>query len=261
MKQWHKKFAREGLEAEIEKRRALVEEEMKRRGLPGDYTTFYTVMADPWLNPELPVIFAWKATKQLGDGTRFTVERNPYYWKVDPEGNQLPYLDAVVYDLHESVETMVLKALGGEIDMQDRHIAQDRNKAVFFDGQQKGNYKLFETVPSSMNTAVIALNLAHKDPAVREVFQDRRFRMALSHAINRKEAIDLLFVGQGEPAQVAPLKESPWYHERLKTQYLEYHPQRANQLLDEMGLTRKDSRGTLGGLPPIGEEVLGGGGR
>ncbi len=253
LKRWHKKYAGEGVAAEVEKRRALVEEEMKRRGLQGDYQTFFAIMADPWFNPELPVIFAWKATKALGEGTRLTFERNPYYWKVDPDGNQLPYLDGVVYDLHESVETMVLKALNGEIDMQDRHIAQDRNKSVFFDNQQKGNYRFFETIPSSMNTAVIALNLAHKDPVLRQIFQDKRFRMALSHAINRKEAIDLLFVGQGEPAQVAPLKESPWYHERLEKQYLEYNPQLANRLLDEMGLTRKDSRGMR--LRPDGKPI------
>jgi peptide/nickel transport system substrate-binding protein len=253
LKRWHKKYAGEGVAAEVEKRRALVEEEMKRRGLQGDYQTFFAIMADPWFNPERPVVFAWKATRGLGEGTRLTFERNPYYWKVDPDGNQLPYLDGVVYDLHESVETMVLKALNGEIDMQDRHIAQDRNKSVFFDNQQKGNYRFFETIPSSMNTAVIALNLAHKDPVLRQIFQDKRFRMALSHAINRKEAIDLIYVGQGEPWQPAPRKESIFYNERLAKQYLEYNPQLANRLLDEMGLTRKDSRGMR--LRPDGKPI------
>jgi peptide/nickel transport system substrate-binding protein len=132
--------------------------------------------------------------------------------------------------------------MNGEIDMQSRHIASLTNKAVFFDNQQKGSYKFFETIPSSMNTNVTALNLCHKDPVMREVFQNKDFRIGLSHAINRQEAIDLIYVSQGEPAQCAPRKESPFSHDQLRTQYLEYNPARANQHLDRV-LPRKDARG------------------
>lgn len=49
--------------------------------------------------------------------------QNPFYWKVDPEGNQLPYLDRVSFRISDSVEDLTMRAMAGEIDMQDRHIA------------------------------------------------------------------------------------------------------------------------------------------
>jgi ABC-type transport system substrate-binding protein len=248
LKPFHKKYAGEqadaAVKAEMAKNQQNFEEEAKRRtNLKGDWALVFNVVNDYPFTPARPTIYAWKLIKGVGDGTRVTWERNPYFWKVDPDGNQLPYIDNLTFEQHEKVDTMVLKALGGEIDAQARHIASLANKSVFVDNQQKGNYSLFESTGSSMNSAIIALNLAHKDPELRKIFQDKRFRQAMSHAINRKEAIDLIYVGQGEPAQPAPLKESPFYNEQLKTQFLEYSPQKANALLDEMGLTKKDGSG------------------
>ena len=54
----------------------------------------YATETQRWGNPELPFMSAWMVTEPLrGDSTRLVFERNPYYWKVDPEGNQLPYID------------------------------------------------------------------------------------------------------------------------------------------------------------------------
>ncbi len=169
-------------------------------------------------------------------------ERNPFFYKVDPEGNQLPYIDRATYDVVQDKETLVLKAVNGEIDMQERNIASLQNKAVFTDNRQKGNYGFYETIPSSMNTTIIALNLTHKDPTKRQVFQNKDFRIGLSHAINRQEVIDVVFVSQGEPWQAAPRKESELYSEKLAKQYTEYDARRANEHLDKV-LPQKDGQG------------------
>ena len=66
----------------------------------------------------------------------------------------------------------------------------------------------------------------------RELFQNKDFRVALSHAINRPELIDIIYVGQGEPYQVAPRPESEFYDEAFAHQYTEYDPDRANQMRD-----------------------------
>jgi peptide/nickel transport system substrate-binding protein len=110
-------------------------------------------------NVDLPTLNAWRVVDPLNVGTQFVMERNPYYWKVDPEGNQLPYLDRVVYPLVEDVEVLTLKALNGEVDMMDRHIATNANKAAFTDNMERGGYRFFETLPSFENDAVIAHNL------------------------------------------------------------------------------------------------------
>ncbi|NOZ27672.1 MAG: ABC transporter substrate-binding protein [Chloroflexi bacterium] len=220
--------------------------QLKGSGVPG------TPYDARWQNKELPSLNAWILTTAYGEGTRVVAERNPYYWKVDPEGNQLPYLDRIVYEVGEDVEVLVLKALNGEIDMQDRHIAKPANKAVFVDNMEKGGYHFFEKIPSSMNMLIIALNLTHKDPKMREIFQNKHFRIGLSYAINRQEIIDLVWVGAGEPFQAAPRPESPFYNERLAKQYTEYDVDKANEHLD-MVLPEKDDEGFR--LRPDGERL------
>lgn len=206
-----------------------------------------------WKNKDMPTLFGWMFTTAYGEGTRVVAERNPYFWKVDSEGNQLPYLDRVVYDVLNDKEVLVLKALNGEIDMMDRNLATLQNKAVLSDNQQKGNYHFFDTIPSSMNDLIIALNLTHKDPVMRQIFQNKDFRIGLSYAINRKEIIDLVYVGQGQPWQAAPRPTSPFYNERLAKQYTEYDVNKANQSLDKAGFAKKDADGFR--LGPDGKRI------
>ncbi|NLD74380.1 MAG: ABC transporter substrate-binding protein [Chloroflexi bacterium] len=193
---------------------------------------------DRWNNEERPGLLAWKVTVPVGSGTQLVGERNPYYFKVDPDGNQLPYIDRVVYPIAETVEVLVMKALNGEIGMMDRHIATPANKSVFFDNQEQGDYHFFGIKYAFESPCVIALNLNHKDPGKKEVYLKKDFRVALSHAINRQEIIDTIYVGDGVPAQPSPVPESVHYHEGLEQQYLEYDPDLANQMLDDLGLER-----------------------
>jgi peptide/nickel transport system substrate-binding protein len=205
-----------------------------------------------WFNADLPVLFAWDITSGVGEGQRVIAERNPYYWKVDPEGNQLPYIDQVIYDQVEDAEVLVLKALNGEIDMMDRWIGTLDNKALFTDNMEAGDYRFFETVPDSSTEVTIYLNWNHLDPVMREIIHNKDFRIGLSHAINRQEIIDLIFLGQGIPYQEAPRPESFFYDEEFATQYTEYDPELANEYLDKV-LPEKDSEGFR--LRPDGQRL------
>ena len=201
-----------------------------------------------------PVIGPW--VHEIGTGadvTQVTAVRNPYYWKVDPEGNQYPYIDRIVYDVGEDTETLVLKALNGEIDFQDRHISALSNKAVYFDNAEAGGFTFFDTIPSSMNTMILSFNLATTDPVLSEIFNNKDFRIAMSHAINRQEIIDIVYVGQGEPYQAAPRPTSPLYNEQLAKQYTEYDPELANQILDDAGFAERDAEGFR--LGPDGNRI------
>ena len=53
---------------------------------------------------------------------QWVFERNPYYWAVDTDGNQLPYIDKVQYTLAENLEVLNLRAIAGEFDHQERHV-------------------------------------------------------------------------------------------------------------------------------------------
>ncbi|MGN6672585.1 MAG: ABC transporter substrate-binding protein [Thermomicrobiales bacterium] len=233
LKQFHKKYADAAkLDQAMKDNKAdtwVKLFQLQGWGVPG---TPYDAL---WSNPDLPTLFAWQITDPYGQGNVVNTKRNPFYWKVDTSGNQLPYLDNIRYDVLQDPQPLVLKTAGGEIDMQDRNVATNQNKPVLTDNQQKGNYHFFETVPSSMNTCSIAFNLNHKDPALKKVFQDKNFRIAMSYAINRPEVINTVFVGQGEPWQLAPRKETQYYNDQLAKQYTEYDVAKANQILDQAG--------------------------
>ncbi|WP_108459750.1 ABC transporter substrate-binding protein [Devosia naphthalenivorans] len=195
-------------------------------------------------NPDLPFMNAWMVEEPLtGNASRVTFVRNPYYWKVDTEGNQLPYIDRLDMRVSDSLEELTLMALNGEIDFQDRHIATVANQPLFFDGQEAGDYRLGENIPSSMNTMTIQFNMNHVDPVRRELFANRDFRIGISHLLDRQEIIDVVFTGQGEPFQAAPRPESPFYDEEMAKQYTEFDPEAADAAFKAAGLGEKNGDG------------------
>ncbi|MCR6636239.1 MAG: ABC transporter substrate-binding protein [Devosia sp.] len=205
-----------------------------------------------WANPELPMMNAWMIEEPLkGDSTRTTFVRNPYYWKVDTEGNQLPYIDRLEMRVSDSLEEITLMALNGEIDYQDRHIATVANQPIFFDGQEAGDYRLGENIPSNMNTLMLQFNMNHVDEKRRELFQSKDFRVGISHLIDRQEIIDVIFTGQGEPYQAAPRPESPFYDEEMAKQYTEFDPDAAAAAFEAAGLIKSGEFYTFADGTPL----------
>ncbi|MBC7813021.1 MAG: ABC transporter substrate-binding protein, partial [Burkholderiales bacterium] len=141
------------------------------------------------------------------------------------------------------VENMVLRAAAGEVDMQERHINALDNRAFFADNAETGDYTFYDLIPTDSNSSVLQLNLTSRNPVLREIFQNRDFRVALSYAINRQEMIDTLYFGTTTPAQPAPLPGTALYNERLATQYTEFDIDLANQMLDEAGFTERNADG------------------
>lgn len=196
-----------------------------------------------WQNLELPTLNSYVLREPYADGPRVVAERNPYYWKVDPAGNQLPYIDRWIFTKADDVQLLLLKAQNGEIDFLARHITNVAYKALLFDSQQRGGFRFFDLAQTDANDAVLLLNLNAADPVKRRIFQNKDFRMALSHAINRQEIIDLVYVGAGTPSQGAPWPGQDIYNERMATQYTQYDPARSNALLDGIGLDKRDAEG------------------
>lgn len=189
---------------------------------------------------ELPVLFAWDLETQDEEGGRYV--RNPYYWKVDTEGNQLPYIDTVVTRIARETAVAQLMAASGEAELQTFSVGQfPRDTMALKRSEEQGNYTVIDAPISEPNVFIMAVNLNHRDPVLREIFNDRRFRFALSHAVNREEIRELVYLGvPNEIRQCAPLPESPYYHEAAAKNYVEYDPDTANALLDEMGLTERN---------------------
>jgi peptide/nickel transport system substrate-binding protein len=205
-----------------------------------------------WQNPELPRLHAWTPTKPLGESTSSTFVRNPYYWKTDTDGNQLPYIDSIEFAIIQDEEVMLLKAQSGQFDMHFRHFNTPQNKPVLADGRAKGKYRFFDTKPAIMNNSLIIFNLSHKNPVRREIFNNRDFRIGLSHALNRDEIIRVAHQRQGEPWQAAPRPDSPFFDETFAKQYTEFDLDKANDYLDQAGYKR-DAKGRRTG--PDGKPI------
>lgn len=207
-----------------------------------------------WNNPDLPTLHPWVVVEPLRGATnRVVFRRNPYYFKVDPEGSQLPYIDEVRYEVITEVEPMLLRAANGDFDFHSRHFNNLENRPTLAESQESGNYTLLDLQGTYQNDMTIMLNLHHRDEKVREVYQNKNFRIALSHAINRQRLIDAVWNRQGEPYQPAPVPSSPYYDEEMAKQYTEYDPDLANQILDDEGYNQRDRDGFR--LRPDGERI------
>jgi peptide/nickel transport system substrate-binding protein len=171
----------------------------------------------PFLTPWIPV--------QITMGNK-VFERNPYYFKVDPEGNQLPYIDRLSSVLVSNAETANLKVIAGEVDHSYEY-GIFRNMPLYKANAAKGDYRII-LYDLHRTTADPVLNLTYPDPAWRKVVRDIRFRKALNMAINRKELIETVYYGFASLPTSVPS---------------EYNPQKANQLLDDMGLNKRDAEG------------------
>ncbi|MCS7366370.1 MAG: ABC transporter substrate-binding protein [archaeon YNP-WB-062] len=183
----------------------------------------------PWAsktpeNIQCPTLHPWIVTNLTP--TTVTFERNPYYFKVDAVGNQLPYIDKVVSTKVESTDAAVLKIISGEVDLADE-LARMTSYPLFKQYEAKGGYKV---IPMELpyNPTVLAFNFTYDDPVWQKIVNDLRFRQALNYAIDRNHIIDAVYYGLAELPEWVPA---------------EYNVAKANALLDEMGLDKKDTQG------------------
>lgn len=205
-----------------------------------------------WNNPGLPTLHPWMV--ESVSATSKTLVRNPYYFKVDPDGQQLPYIDYVEVNTSGNLEIQALSVLEGDVDFAIVHVTTSENLPLFSSNREDGGFGFFEMRPETMNVGVISLNLTTQNPVNREIFNNKDFRIGLSHAINRDQIMQIVYGGIVTiPYQAAPNPNSPFYNEQLANQYLEYDVDLANQHLDQAGFTERDSDGYR--LGPDGNRI------
>ncbi len=237
LKQFHKKY-----NPDVDK---LVEAD----GTVTDWVAlFFKKGPDNWANParwyeypEMPSLYPWITVQPLGAGTQIRLVRNPYYWKVDEAGHQLPYIDSILGISYQDNESRTLAMLNGDLDfIKD---PGNENRILFHDAMNEGRpIQIKYPMSDGANVCTIHFNQTIADPVKAEVFANKDFRIGMSYAINRPEIIEIVFGGQGTPAQHAPNPDSPFYIEGMDTQYVEYDVAKANEYLDKV-LPNKDANG------------------
>ena len=200
-----------------------------------DYKLF-NEKADDY-NTERPAMTSWRITSWKA-GDRFLVAtRNPYYWKVDPAGNQLPYIDELRIDLVENDEAINLKAIAGEIDFQFRGI-QISKFTLLQENKAKNGYRVLQWPDASGSKIAFFVNQTIADQDLRPVFQNPKFRQGLSYAINRKRVNEVAYFGLGKERNAILIPGSPFYEDAQESLYAQYDQAKSNALLDEVGLKK-----------------------
>ena len=205
-----------------------------------------------YINPDRPTVAAWLPTARPPNAVEVYL-RNPYYWKVDTAGNQLPYIGEVRTTRMADTEAALLKTIAGDLDLS--RLGGTTNLPVLSENKQKGNYHFAyaDWMPNAFCN--IMFNFTTKDPVRNKLYNTKEFRQALSVAINRDEIIKLMYKGGVFASQVAPMRGAPYFGEsELFQSWVKFNPEQANQMLDKLGLTARDKDGFR--LGPDGKDLL-----
>lgn len=186
-------------------------------------------------NPDLPTLQPWML-RTRPPAQRFVAVRNPHFHRVDARGQQLPYIDQFVLEVVDG-KLIPIKTGAGETDLQSRGLSF-RDYTLLKESEARSG--LETRLWKEARGAHLALypNLNAADPVWRQLFRDRRFRLALSLAIDREMLSQYLYFGMATPANNTLLPESPLWTEEVGTACLGHDPAQANALLDTIGLAR-----------------------
>ncbi len=201
-------------------------------------------------NPDLPVLMPWRVTTRA-PATRFIFERNAYYHRVDTAGQQLPYVDRVIMDVSAS-GLFAAKANAGEVDLLFRGLSMG-DIPVLKQGEKMQGYRTLLWPYARGSELALYPNLNATDPVWRALNRDVRYRRALSLGIDRKTLNNALLFGLGIEGNNTIMEQSPLSQPMLRTTNAGYDPGEASRLLDEIGLTKRNSAGIR--LLPDGREL------
>jgi peptide/nickel transport system substrate-binding protein len=195
-------------------------------------------------NPDNPTMTGWRL-KTYEEGVRAVWERNPYYWCVDQEGNQLPYIDAINVTTVQNAEAQKLDFISGKVDWSSFNglTLADVSAIKEAGAQSKLQVELWDS--GSGTGSIFFLNYDYKEEPIRKIFRDPKFRKALSHAYNRTQVQKVIYYGTGEltSGTMSPKAIEYQFNDEAKQRYAEfrdyvikYDPEMAKSMLDELGM-------------------------
>jgi len=167
------------------------------------------------------------------------LEANPYYWKVDTAGQQLPYIDYHYERFISDSEVINLAIINGEVDLKGQGM-ELTSYPLLKENEANGNYTV-QLPPAGLGKSMVYWpNVNHKDPVKAELFNNPKFVQALSLALNRDEINELVYLGLGKPIAGLPADPAtvPFVTEEQATYMTAYDPDKANAILDELGMER-----------------------
>ncbi|MBF9018248.1 MULTISPECIES: ABC transporter substrate-binding protein [unclassified Oceanispirochaeta] len=226
----------------------IFEKEWAAYSKMGKSTGYYN-----WDYYQVPQLRSFIATENNWNkvGEFYELVRNPYFFKTDSEGNQLPYLDSIKIEIINEKEQIVLKSTAGEYDMipvssagnSDSRVSNKEFAVVAT--ATKDTHSIVKWITSYWGTVkAIQLNQTVKDENKRALFQDKRFREALSICVDRNLLNATLANGQSEPSQMSVPEGMIGYDKEWSKKWTAYDVAKANTLLDQITEPWNGAKGT-----------------
>ena len=192
-----------------------------------------------WTSPFVPVSFT--------SDERLVYERNAYFgeWNVDEEGNPLPYLDSITYELVQDQDSALNLYLAGDLDMFAPRNLDDIgviNVAI-----QNGDIDaiVIENASPVASSQFIVFNWNYSsDPFKQDLFRNADFRRAMSHLVNREAIVELVYGGAASPMWSNVYQVLDYWVDPDVPKF-EYDPEAAAELLAGIGFTQRNSDGFL----------------
>ncbi|MCY3917186.1 MAG: ABC transporter substrate-binding protein [Chloroflexi bacterium] len=201
--------------------------------------------------PDRPTLSAWMTVDYV-PSQRLVLERNPYYWKVDTEGNQLPYIDRLDVEIPQgsATELVALKGIAGELDMQVRDVNL-LDVPLVLENQEAGDYRVIMWSRGDYAWPWIIPMYDYPDEGILDLMYMKEFRQAMSHAINRDRINEITSLGLATARQFSLSAESPEFqtpegqefYQKWAASYASYDPELAGSLLDGIGVVDADGDG------------------
>jgi len=183
-------------------------------------------------------------------GQRIVMKANPLYWRKSDQGERLPFIQKIIYLVVQSPDIALLKFLEGEVDSV---VVRGTDYAILKPLEKKRNFTIYDLGPdSSSNFVVFNLNTRKNpktgqpfvDPVKLSWFQNKDFRRAVAHAIDKKRIIEITMNGLGYPQNAAVNPTAKIFHNPNVVKY-EYNLEKARQILAEAGFLDRNADGII----------------
>lgn len=219
------------------------------------------VAADKWWQtPGYPCLFAWCLTTLSDDGQNYTFGRNPYYWRVDTAGNQLPYIDNIAVEIVADEQTRILNCSQGKYDTAFRICGSPNEIPFIAENAEKGGYHLLENYMNGagawpgymVNQDYVEGGKNYDDDTaehaaeIRDVLRSNQFRQALSTGFDRQRVIDVVWGGIADIKNTT-LSPQSWHftgdvgtasYDTWAQSFIDFDADAANAMLDELGMAK-----------------------
>ena len=203
-------------------------------------------------NPDRPTLSPWMFRTYRNNGP-WTAVRNPYYYAVDEKGNQLPYIDRLIFQpISAQLQPKAITDGVCSFFVNDKNFMNENSSdyGSIISQQENGNYNVAYWTKHDRGRLVIIPNrhLPVKEGDTiaaqkRELLRNKNFRKALSISVNREAIIRSEFKGVGVASALMPTEGVPWFDEEYQKDNAQFDVQRANSIFDSLGLIVRDNDG------------------